>query len=143
MKTCLLTCAVILAAFALAACGGSQPDGDDGQWDRLVVAAAKCWEESYYGGTGMSDTTVTLEYAHQVMEKYLDLILRQPNFVLTGATDFNDDEENWTAAVHIKIGVTEKVDQSSLPEADRIPDCLDGVPVRFSIQNKIQLLNGG
>ena len=144
LKKFIFTIVTALALFVLAACN-SQSDTVDQQarWDRIVAEAAECWEASNYGGTGMSDTTVTKEYAQQVIEKYLDVILRQPNFVLVGAYHLEDDEGNRTEVVGIRIGVTEKVDQSTLPEADQIPDCLDGVSVRFHVQAKIQRLKGG
>ena len=36
-----------------------------------------------------------------------------------------------TGQVGFVISVTEKVDQSTLPPKDRIPDCLEGIAVQF------------
>ena len=84
----------------------------------------------------MSTREFTWEEAHAVLEKYRSKIERQPGqhglsagsiygFV-TGKT-----HADGTEAVGIVIEVDELVDQSTLPEEDRIGDCLDGVPVYF------------
>ncbi len=75
------------------------------------------------------------EHVDEVARKYRDLLYRQPNVhtVITGIivdgnkADVRDIE--WVEG--IEVWVYKKVDQSTLPEEDRIPDCLDGVPVRI------------
>ena len=40
----------------------------------------------------------------------------------------------------IKVYVTEKTDQSTLPPEDRIPDCLEGIPVQI-LEESISIYN--
>ena len=71
------------------------------------------------------------ERAIQVQENNLDLFLRQPNFVSLGVGTFIDENGLFIPEIGIVIRVTEKVDQSTLPPEDRIPDMIDGVRIQF------------
>ena len=56
---------------------------------------------------------------------------RRPNVYGVGEAVFLDENGEWTDTVGIEVMVTNKVDQSTLPPEDRIPDCLEGVPVQM------------
>ncbi len=75
--------------------------------------------------------TPTDERIHEVRLKYDPLFWRQPNVHAVGEGLFSDGKGGWTETVGIVIDVTEKVDQSTLPAEDRIPECLEGVPVQI------------
>ena len=79
----------------------------------------------------MSTPQVTHEEAKRAMIRHDDLIRRQPNYTgsVADATPTDDGEE----VMGITVFVSEIVDQETLPEEDRIGDCLDGVPVRFEV----------
>ena len=71
--------------------------------------------------------------AHEVRLKYDPLFWRQPN-VFGVSEGFFQEEGRYgehTDTWGIKIKVTKKVEQSTLPPEDRIPDCLEGVPVEL------------
>ena len=66
-----------------------------------------------------------------VLKQYEDLFSRQPNFVAAVGSMFEDYEGEPIPIVGIKVYVTEKVNQRTLPPEDRIPDCIDGVPIQI------------
>ncbi len=67
----------------------------------------------------------------KVRDKYEPLFNRQPNVYTTGVGYFTDANGERTDTWGITVWVTEKVDQSTLPLEDRIPDCLEGIPVQL------------
>ena len=71
------------------------------------------------------------ERIHEIRLKYDDLFWRQPNVWGVGEGAISDDEFNYLGWDGIVISVSEKVDQSTLPPEDRVPDCLEGVPVHI------------
>ena len=71
------------------------------------------------------------ERARAIRHKYEDLFWRQPNVHGVGIGRFEDENGEGTRQVGFVITVTEKVDQNTLPPEDRIPDCLEGVPVQI------------
>ena len=97
------------------------------------------------------DRTST-EYMQQVVDKYLDPLIRNyPHYTGVGGGLFTDldekgnsilDEdglplfeldENGEPVQGITVMVSEIIDPNTLPPERRIPDCLDGVPVRFRV----------
>ena len=74
---------------------------------------------------------ITRERIHEVRLKYDDLFWRQPNVHGVGEGLLLNQNGELTETVGIVISVTEKVDQSTLPPEDRIPECLEGVPVQI------------
>ena len=78
-----------------------------------------------------STTAPTLERIHQIREKYDKLFRRQPNVFAVGEGFFRDADGGWTETMGIVVMVSKKVDQSTLPTRNRIPACLDGVPVQI------------
>ncbi len=83
------------------------------------------------GNMNTPPATLTFERIHEVRLKYDPLFWRQPNVHGVGEGLFSDGKGGWTETVGIVIDVTEKVDQSTLPLEDRIPECLEGVPVQI------------
>ena len=59
--------------------------------------------------------------------EYNALFWRQPN-VQTIRVDTVKDENGRSRGRGFIISVTKKVDQSTLPPEDRIPDCIEGIP---------------
>ncbi len=92
------------------------------------------WEEC------MSTEQITYEQALEVRNKNRPIIRRQPNYVGSGVylIDVGDGVE----AMGIIVYVSEIVEQSTLPEADRIGDCLEGIPVLFHLRGPLKLLGG-
>ena len=153
MKTYPLTTIVALVACVLMAC--------DNRWGDTLAGATECWEVSGYEGVGklrefhspyydpyphvthryLEIPDATQEYAGQVVDRHRDLIWRHPNVVGFGPSSFEDDDGSPLDVFGIQITVTEKVDQSVLPEADRIPSCLDGVPVQFVLGREGTILS--
>ena len=81
----------------------------------------------------------TRKHALQVMRDHTLRLFRQPNFVGSGVRYFEGSDSRYSPSRPgaagkwgILIAVSGKqTDQSTLPVADRIPDCLDGVPIRW------------
>ena len=72
-----------------------------------------------------------LEQRRAVRDKYSDMLWRQPNVHGIGVgTLRHENGEPIRGTAGIKVYVTEKTDQSTLPPEDRIPDCLEGIPVQ-------------
>ena len=81
------------------------------------------------------------ERARAIRPQYDDLFWRQPNVWAVGIGFFRgewdiplevpDGDGGCKRVVGFIIRVTEKVDQSTLPPEDRIPDTIEGVPVQI------------
>ena len=78
-----------------------------------------------------TDTEITTAEMIKVQEKYKPLFMRQPDVHQTGVGRFTDENDEYTGEWGIVVTVTKKVDQSTLPPEDRIPDCLEGIPVQI------------
>ena len=83
----------------------------------------------------------TDERAREVRNKYRDLFRRQPNYRGMGSGSLMDENGEVTEIVGIIIRVTKKVDQSTIPAEDRIPNCLEGVPVQIIEVGPTKLLS--
>ena len=114
MLVLIVTCAAILGSTA--ACGEKT-----------------CGEFSIVKGADMTPEIydADVERARAIRHKYEDIFWRQPNVHGTGIGIIEDENGNATDRAGFRITVTEKVDQSTLPPEDRIPDCLEGVPVQI------------
>ena len=77
------------------------------------------------------ETKISTAVMIKVQEKYKPLFMRQPNVYQTGVGYFMDANGEFIDTWGIVVVVTKKVDQSTLPPEDRIPDCLEGVPVQI------------
>ena len=141
----LLTLALTLALAlgSLAACGNGAPKSTPGTDPQKEEPTATPYQNYCDGQTPRRGAmknraglaSVTEDYVQRVSAvrlKYLDQLMSKPNVVGVAEGYFKDDDGNWidTAGLIVLIDHRhEVVDQSTLPEADRIPDCLDGVPV--------------
>ena len=81
------------------------------------------------------------ERIHNVRLRYDDLFWRQPNVRGVSEGFITDENGSITEIWGILIDVTEKVDQNTLPPENRIPDCLEGVPVQMLDKGPIRLLS--
>ena len=71
------------------------------------------------------------ERAHAVRGKYDDMFWRQPNVHSVGVGALRTGGGGYIDLIGINIYVTERVCQEDLPPEDRIPEVLEGVPVRI------------
>ncbi len=78
--------------------------------------------------------------AKAIRYKYEDLFWRQPNVHSVGIGDITDENGEYTDIWGFRIHVIEKVDQNTLPPEDRIPHCLEGVPVQIVETPMMELL---
>ena len=67
----------------------------------------------------------------EVRQRYLSVLHSKPNVLGVGMRAFKDADGEWTDVHGLIVTVDEVIDQNSIPEANRIPACLDGVPVQI------------
>ena len=75
----------------------------------------------------------TLERMREVINKHLDLLYDYPHARSVTAGDYmlSVVVSSRTLGYGITLYVIEYVDPDTVPEENRIPNCLDGVPVRI------------
>ncbi len=78
--------------------------------------------------------------AQAIRHKYEDMFWRQPNVHATGIGDLKDENGEYIGIWGFLIHVTKKVDQNTLPPEDRLPDCLEGVPVQIIEEPMAELI---
>ena len=100
----------------------------------VLLLAGACGEDWPWNCTPGKEPNTESEgfRARAILDKYEDLFWRQPNIMGVGIGFLEDEDGEWMDTVGLDVVVTEKVDQSTLPPEDRIPDCLDGVPVQIT-----------
>ncbi len=128
-----LVCAAVV--WLAAACGGA-PEPCRGAPNQQISVLEE-------GKMTKPHATPTDERIHEVRLKYDPLFWRQPNVHAVGEGYFKDGEGGWTETVGIVIEVSRKVDQSTLPPEDRIPECLEGVPVQVVKSPRLQFTPDG
>ena len=80
----------------------------------------------------MTNEPVTDERIEELEKKYRGLFERQPGFwTTTPGLLRGEDREPVEGTRGLLIIVEEILDQSTLPKAERIPECLEGVPVQI------------
>ncbi len=80
------------------------------------------------------------EYVAEVMHKhYFSLFAPYPHFQTVFVVDMTERNANGEAIYGLEVGVTELTDPSILPQERRIPDCLEGVPVKIVKKKKAVL----
>ena len=98
--------------------------------------------------------TATAERMWEVIEKYRDLFEGQPHFYHVSPGLLEDEKGELIVTTEgltgengyplhvggIKVKVEELTDQSTLPEENRIPECLDGIPVQIVLKLEAYLL---
>ena len=112
-----LICAAAL--LLLAACLGGLAESQTKQ------PAPEYWEPCG------EQTPVTPDLIHAVRLVNRGLFRRQPNVWGVGEGIFSNENGERLDTIGIIVIVTEKVDQDTLPPEDRIPGCLNGVPVQI------------
>ena len=90
-------------------------------------------------GSMETTTEITDERIHEVRLKYDRLFWRQPNVFMVSEGFLADGRGGWTEDSGINVKVTRKVDQRALPPEDRIPDCLEGIPVKITEYSEDQI----
>ena len=78
--------------------------------------------------------------AQAIRHKYENMFWRQPNVHATGIGNLTDENGEYIGIWGFLIHVTKKVDQNTLPPEDRLPDCLEGVPVQIVEEPMIELI---
>lgn len=79
------------------------------------------------------------ERARQILDRYEEVIkkksvIEEGGYIHGWAVGFQDTEEGLISdKIIIKIWARKYVDQSIYPPEDRIPECMDGIPVHYSI----------
>ena len=120
----LLTVVCLTATLLAWACGdaGITPEERAQEWAEQLQA----WEECM-----SKEIEITHERVKEVIAKHRALLRRQPNQYGFGGGEsmLNEHTGETLERAGIVVYVTDKVDQSTLPEEDRIQDCLDGVPM--------------
>jgi hypothetical protein len=81
----------------------------------------------------MSTLDEELERARAVKAQHERELLHKANVVSVGITLEKEDDEEENAAPTLVVGVTEKVPEESLSPDDRIPEDLEGIPVRVDV----------
>ena len=71
-----------------------------------------------------------VRHSNEVWHKYRPLFSRQPNLFEAGQGLLRHEGIHPAGTFGIVVHVRERVDQTTLPLEDRIPDCLEGVPVQ-------------
>ena len=141
MPTRFLTVFLVCAAALLlaAACGGdpaTKASRDCPAYEEKPMTAEEQAARKQY-------IVQKSEEAQEVRLKYDDLFWRQPNVVSVGIGRISCVRtEGGLPVIGIKIRVTEKVDQGTLPEDDRIPDVIEGVPVEIYEGAPFEFLGG-
>ena len=93
------------------------------------------WPPNHTGGLieGVFEKIPEFQYAAAVTWKNEDLLLRQPN--LSSGIGYgplgNGGRAGEPWSVRVSMLVTGRVDESTQPRKDWIPECLDGIPVRI------------
>ena len=79
------------------------------------------------------------ERARAIRPKYEAMFWRQPNVWSVGLGFGEDEDGELIKEVGFSISVTELVPQASLPAEDRLPECLEGIPVYISVEPQLSL----
>ena len=86
----------------------------------------------YVEGEPKNRTMNTAYRRDKVRSRYEPLFWRQPNAFAVGISRLVENRKR-TNTEGIVIRLTRRVDQNRLPPEDRIPDCLEGVPIQFLV----------
>ena len=79
-----------------------------------------------------------IERIQAILDKYEDLIRRQPNVLGYNVNSMRKEDGEITDKQIIGIAVEEYVDQSTFPPEDRIPECMEGVEVHFKVVGNLE-----
>ena len=105
-----------VGVLALTACGSQQ---------NLCIEERKTMAEYQENPT----EPPTFEQMRAVRDKYRPLMKGYPHYIGNSIGRSDDDPPDVPEGITVRV--TELTDPATLPEEQRIPDCLDGVPVRI------------
>ena len=130
----LLTCAAAILLLAAACEGGGHKENSSEKEEFHTMMRANTYT------LPECTSNNTRERRDEVLSKYLGLIMRQPNWHGHGAGNFKDENGERLDIEGITVIVYPMVDQNTLPPEDRIPDCLEGIPVQiFEEENEAEI----
>ena len=84
----------------------------------------------------------TPERIHEVRLRHDDLFWRQPNIHTVDEGCFMSEDGGWLDIYGIVLEVITLVDQNTLPEADRIPLSIEGIPIQI-VETGLFVFPGG
>ena len=117
--------AVLICVVALLMFGATiLRDGDKETSTPLGLRATTCTAPA-------DERNNTSERIHQVRLRHDDLFWRQPNIHGVGEGFFMSEDGEWLDIYGIVLSVSTLVDQNTLPEADRIPFSIEGIPIQI------------
>ena len=107
----------------------SEPCGDE---DKAMPSDEKpmTWTERRLQREAAAKETYRIR---KILDKYDDLIFRQSTVHGWSIGKLRHKNSVLIDQMFIEIEVDDYVDQSTLPPEDRIPECLEGIPVHFVI----------
>ncbi len=122
-------------------------------WFTLFACAVVLWLAGGFAGCAadpcganlrealmIGENMLTEERMTEVWDKYRPLFERYPTYQGGGVSDIRDENGERTEVRGLVISVYEEVDPSTLPPEDRIPDCLEGIPVQFLVEGPFELI---
>lgn len=136
---------ICFAGMTLLASGCGNPDSDLG-WRGSFRPCDITQDMKFQSQTGQDITEIRSmttekitakrpsdEFMRSVANKHIDLLLGYPHAFGIDIGDYmhSTRPSNRTLGYGISVRVTELTDPSTLPKEKRIPNCLDGVPVRI------------
>ena len=99
---------------------------------QAICDYSKCTVPPRFRGESTDNSTnYILDHLDEVIHKYEPLLWRQPNVHAVVRGLISDEDGNMTERNGIIVEVIAKVEQDLLPPYDRIPDCLEGIPVQI------------
>ena len=83
------------------------------------------------------------EHLERVFLKHLNSFIAYPHFSGAGVGILPVRDENGEEIIGIEIRVSELTDPSTLPSEQRIPDCIEGIPVLIRQDDSQYVILGG
>ncbi len=117
--------AVLICVVALLMFGATILRGGDKETSTPLRLRATTFTAPAYGRNN------TPERIHEVRLRHDDLFWRQPNIHAVGEGFFMSEDGGWLDIYGIVLEVSTLVDQNTLPEADRIPLYIEGIPIQI------------
>lgn len=114
--------------------GDRIPDSLEGVPVQIIPAEIANMVPPLYQGGFPNEVDVHANLVMSVRAKNRDLFNRHPFFNGVGLPYVEAGSERGNRIYGISMFVTEKVNPRTLPPEDRIPDCLEDVPVRITVK---------
>ena len=110
------------------------PDKLEGVPVQIITSEIYNKVERFYGEGWISDVDPQSNLAYDVWNKNRDFLRRYPFTSGSGVVSRDVEKEPGNRIWHIEVGVKEKVHNLGLPPTVRMPECLEGVPVRIKVR---------